>query len=127
MTARRPERLWSIERHVADAAALHDRELPEPAAPRVWWLEPTEPAVVLGSAQRDQVSRGPSVAGIAVVRRHSGGGAVLVVPGDVLWVDVLVPKQDSLWSEDIGRATWWLGAVWAGGSDGPPGTSVLLP
>ncbi len=50
---------------------------------------------------------------IDVVRRRSGGGAVLVVPGEVLWIDVIVPSGDPLWADDVGRAFHWLGDVWA--------------
>ena len=75
----------------------------------VWVFEPTVPALVLGSAQR----RATPVTGIEVVRRRSGGGAVLVIPGEVLWVDVLVPERDPLWDDDVGRAFGWLGEVWS--------------
>lgn len=57
-----------------------------------------------------------SATDVAVVRgsdRPSGGGAVLVGPGDPLWVDVVVPRDDELWDDDVGRAFWWLGDVWA--------------
>ncbi|MEY2454843.1 MAG: lipoate---protein ligase [Acidimicrobiaceae bacterium] len=53
------------------------------------------------------------VSGIEVVRRRSGGGAVYVEPGGTLWVDVVVPRGDDLWDDDVGRATYWLGAAWA--------------
>jgi lipoate-protein ligase A len=76
--------------------------------------EATQPALVLGSAQRDDVVDRDACAraGVEVVRRRSGGGAVLVVPGDLLWVDVVVPAGDSLWLVDVGRAFQWLGEVW---------------
>jgi len=38
---------------------------------------------------------------------------VLVVPGDLLWIDVVVPAGDALWQDDVGRAFHWLGDVWA--------------
>jgi lipoate-protein ligase A len=53
------------------------------------------------------------VHGIEVVRRRSGGGAVYVAPGGELWVDVVVPRGDDLWDDDVGRATYWLGDAWA--------------
>jgi hypothetical protein len=31
-----------------------------------------------------------------------------------LWVDVVLPRGDDLWDDDIGRATHWLGDAWAG-------------
>lgn len=75
----------------------------------------TRPALVLGSTQPDadvDLDRARQ-AGVDVVRRRSGGGAVLVVPDHVVWVEVAVPAGDPLWEDDVGRASWWLGDVWA--------------
>ncbi|HZQ29045.1 MAG TPA: hypothetical protein VFA94_15215 [Acidimicrobiales bacterium] len=69
------------------------------------------PALVLGSTQPWTDARAGS--GLDVVRRHSGGGAVLVEPGGVAWVDVFLPAGDPLWSDDVGQAFWWLGDAWA--------------
>jgi lipoate-protein ligase A len=101
---------WRVERRALSAADFHALEVPDPAERAVWVSDPTGPALVLGSTQPDSVVR-PDV-DIEVVRRHSGGGAVLVVPGDLLWVDVIVPSGDDLWDDDVGRAAHWLGAVW---------------
>jgi lipoate-protein ligase A len=30
----------------------------------------------------------------------------------VAWFDLLVPKGDPLWDEDVGRAVWWVGEAW---------------
>ena len=79
---------------------------------RVLIHEMDGPALVLGSAQR----RAPEAAvpaGMELIRRRSGGGAVLLRPGDVVWVDVLLPRGDPLWVDDVGRSTWWLGDVWS--------------
>lgn len=38
---------------------------------------------------------------------------MLLRPGETLWVDVVVPAGDPLWSADVGRSFWWLGDVWA--------------
>jgi lipoate-protein ligase A len=62
---------------------------------------------VLGSTQPEVPERG-----VRVVRRRSGGGAVLVGPGEVLWVDVLLPAGDPLWEDDVGRSFHWLGQAW---------------
>lgn len=86
---------------------LFDQAWPDRRAVRV--LEPTGPAVVLGSTQPDSVLR----PGTPAVRRRSGGGAVLVEPGGLVWVDVFVPTGDPLWDVDVGRAFAWLGEVWA--------------
>ena len=62
---------------------------------------------MLGSTQRAVAEQH-----IPVVRRRSGGGAVLVGPGEVLWVDVLLPARDPLWEDDVGRSFHWLGQAW---------------
>ncbi len=106
---------WAVSRATGSAAEFHAREVPSPAARAVWCFEPDAPALVLGSTQRSESvdAEACARAGVAVVRRRSGGGAVLLVPGEVLWVDVVVPAGDSLWSDDIGRAAHWLGDAWA--------------
>ena len=48
-----------------------------------------------------------------MVRRRSGGGAVLLVPRQHVWVDVVLPADDPLAEDDVERATWWLGDAWA--------------
>jgi lipoate---protein ligase len=105
---------WAIEVHPGSAAELHGREVGEPAGRAVWWLTAAQPALVLGSSQRsDVVDEGAlERTGVELVRRHSGGGAVLLVPGEVSWVDVVLPVGDPLWDADVGRAVHWLGSVW---------------
>jgi lipoate-protein ligase A len=102
---------WSVERLRLPAADFHRLEVPDPAARLMWVAEPVAPALVLGSTQDESMVR--DGAAIDVVRRRSGGGAVLVVPGDLLWVDVIVPAGDALWDDDVGRASHWLGDAWA--------------
>ena len=74
-------------------------------------LEPTGTALVLGSTQAASSVRS-DLPGVEVVRRRSGGGAVLLEPGAVLWVDVILPAADPLWVDDVGRSFHWLGGVW---------------
>lgn len=102
---------WRVERFREAPSESHARRLPEAVERSVWVFDPTVPALVLGSAQRIEVVE--AMARIEVVRRRSGGGAVLVVPGDLLWVDVVLPAGDPLWDDDVGRAFGWLGDVWA--------------
>lgn len=106
---------WAVQHLTGTAAAFHGRELPSRAARRVWVHEVTGPAVVLGSTQPlEAVDHGAAdAAGVAVVRRRSGGGAVLVEPGGVVWVDVVVPPGDRLWDDDVARAFAWVGEAWA--------------
>ncbi len=71
--------------------------------------------MVLGSSQPDADCDHLACRreGVAVVRRRSGGGAVLLVPDEVVWLDVVVPVDHPCWQPDIGRAAWWLGEAWA--------------
>ena len=78
-------------------------------------LDVARPTLVLGSSQKDEaVDLARAAArGVDVVRRRSGGAAVLVEPGAALWVDVTIPAGDPLWDDDVGRAFHWLGRAWA--------------
>ncbi len=106
---------WTVERHREAPAAFHARELPDPLVRTVWVCEATGPALVLGSGQPDGTAdlAACRAAGVDVVRRRSGGGAVLVEPGALVWLDVLLPAGDPLWSDDVAQAFLWLGGVWA--------------
>lgn len=100
-------RTWHIER---PSGSVADRHALQPDLTRRGLLihEVKRPTMVLGSSQRTvQVNRG-----IDVVRRRSGGGAVLLRPDEVLWLDVLIPREDPLWSDDVSRSALWLGEVW---------------
>jgi lipoate-protein ligase A len=119
---------WRIEGWEGSAEALHEESVPAEPVRAVWILEVDRPALVLGSTQDEQVADHAVAAalGIEVVRRRSGGGAVLLVPGEVAWLDVIVPVGDPLWRDDVGESSQWLGQVWqAALADlGLPGTSV---
>lgn len=99
---------WTIERVSGSPADIHSLGLPSPARRLVRRCDATSSAVVLGSTQSE-----PPPGDLPVARRRSGGGAVLVEPGGVLWVDVCVARGDDLWDDDIGRAFHWLGDAWA--------------
>lgn len=83
-----------VQRLTGAVADLHARRI-DFSSRSVTVCEATDTAVV----------RGPD--------RPTGGGAVLVAPGDPLWVDVVLPRGDPLWDDDVGRAFWWLGEAWA--------------
>jgi lipoate---protein ligase len=108
---------FTVARRRGNAADLHadvqggDLQVEVPSAT---WLEVDRPALVLGSAQpMAQIDlEACGAAGVDVVRRRSGGGAVYLVPDEMLWLDIVVPAGDPLWQDDIGRAMWWLGEVW---------------
>lgn len=104
---------WRVEHLRATPAELHGRQVDGVRSLAV--LEATSPALVLGSTQRpgdvdDEVARR---LGVDVVTRRSGGGAVLVEPGGVVWIDVVLPRADPRWDDDVGRAAWWVGEAWA--------------
>ncbi len=109
---------WRIEGRECTAEELHaswPSAHVRPAERLVAVCRPTRSALVLGSTQRDDVVDRTAcrAAGLEVVRRRSGGGAVLVTPDDPLWVDVWLPAGDELWSADVTAAFDWLGRVWA--------------
>ena len=85
---------FALEHTVGSAQSLHHRPIPDPVSPTIWWHDVAGPALVLGSSQPDSTIDldACSRAGIEVVRRRSGGGAVLLVPGEVVWLDVIVPR-----------------------------------
>lgn len=117
---------YELEVGRSTAAAFHARVVPEPARPAVWVHEITRPALVLGSTQRDDVVDADAVAArdVDVVRRRSGGGAVFLAPGEVVWVDVIVPAGHPGWSDDVHGPMVWLGRhlreAIAEASDGAP-------
>jgi lipoate---protein ligase len=73
------------------------------------------PTLVLGSTQRTEVvdAARASEDGVAVVRRRGGGGAVLLRPGDHLWIEAWIPRDDPLWEADVAVAAAWVGAWWS--------------
>lgn len=120
--------MWSVERVVGDPGRIHARVPADDIAPTLWVVQTSAPALVLGSTQRDDVVDADAcrAAGIDVVRRRSGGSAVLVVPGEMLWVDVILPSSHPAWDDDVVRSAWWIGDIWSAalGDLGVTGTRV---
>ena len=103
---------WRVETSHGDAGAFHASD---PIAQRSATFHTVErPTLVLGSAQPDADvdHRVAGSLGVQVVRRRSGGGAVLLVPGEFLWLDLVIAADDPLWLDDVGQAMVWVGELW---------------
>ena len=111
-----PVGMWDVRELRGTAAELHALELPEPPTASAWFLEAVAPALVLGSAEPEaHVDRRQlASAGVELVRRRSGGGAVLVLPDACSWLDLVIPAGHDLWDADVGRAMHWVGELWCG-------------
>jgi lipoate---protein ligase len=103
---------WNVRRFAESVSTFHSRvPTSEDFVRSVWVNSAPVVGLALGSTQSLSVVRVD--AGIDVVRRRSGGGAVLVVPDEMVWIDVLVSAIDPLWSDDVGRSFEWVGSCWA--------------
>jgi lipoate-protein ligase A len=69
---------------------------------------------VLGSTQDRAVvdDERAAAAGVDVLRRPTGGGAVMVARDAQVWLDIWVPRRHPLWNDDIIDAALWLGDAW---------------
>jgi lipoate-protein ligase A len=96
-------------------AELHARDpLSGPVTrPEVWWMRPTDAGVVVGSRQSPAMFDADrcAAAGLAIVRRRSGGGAVLVDPAQMVWIDLVLPHGVA--PDDVRGAMVWAGERWS--------------
>lgn len=104
-----------VVEHVGTVAELHGLDPfagDEPAVPTVWWCRPIDDAIVLGSRQRDDVVDAEACrrAGLSIVRRRSGGGAVVMRRPSVLWIDVVLPHGVA--PDDVRGSMEWIGERW---------------
>lgn len=104
---------WPVEVIEGTAAEIHDR--PPSGGPALWWCRPTGPSVVLGSSQAGETldEAAAERLGLAVARRRSGGAAVVVIPGEMVWLDVVVPLDAVAWARDLRSSMRWFGRAWA--------------
>lgn len=108
----------SVITRTATVAELHgldpltDREEPL-VEPEVWICEPTDAAIVLGSRQTPDLLDADAcrAAGLGIVRRRSGGGAVVLRPDAVVWVDAVMAHGVA--PDDVRGSMVWIGERWA--------------
>ena len=107
---------WVIEHRSGSVPDLFGHPEPPHGASRLARLHTVErPGLVLGSSQRTGTADGSRAAsaGVEVVRRRSGGGAVLLGPGSQVWADFFVAATDPLWHDDVTLAARWVGRLWS--------------
>jgi lipoate-protein ligase A len=104
----------TLEHRRGTVADLHglDPLTSKPDLPRLLWCDPIDAAVVLGSRQRpeDVDAERCARAGLSIVRRRSGGGAVIVEPDAVVWADIVLPHGVA--PDDVRGSMVWAGARW---------------
>lgn len=85
-----------------------------PDSPTLWICEVTAPAIVLGSRQTPDLLDLDAChrLGLDVVRRRSGGGAVLLRPGAIVWIDLILPH--GIAPDDVRGSMVWAGECWRG-------------
>ena len=104
---------WSVRSlrgSVAELLAATDEPEHLGSGRRLVSCAPTDRGLVLGSSQPPPPAPPP---GATVQRRRSGGGAVWIEPGGLSWFELILPRSDALWQDDLGRSFDWLGRVLA--------------
>lgn len=109
---------------VAELHALDPFATGAPGGPQVWWCDPTDSAIVLGSRQSSDLVDVAACerAGVSIVGRRSGGGAVLVRAGEMIWIDLVLPHGVA--PDDVRRSMVWAGERWIEALGPVPDTSV---
>lgn len=92
---------------------FHHRAFPQGEEPVISLFTPKRDAIVLGSTQERSLLNETACLShdVEIVKRRSGGGLVLLSADSTLWVDVEIPSDHSLWLNDVGASSLWLGQV----------------
>lgn len=101
-----------------DSAATEQQQIRQTLATEIcapgWLLNRyNKPAIILGAAQRpdeQQLARA-AAQGVELVRRKSGGGAVMA-GAEMLSVSVFLPRHHPISKGSTVKAYHWIGALW---------------
>lgn len=109
----RPSTGWQLRNVKYSASEMHAKDLQ--AERGIWNVSIPGNALALGSSQNDDVLdlEACAHANVDVVHRRTGGGAVYLAVAEHLWVDVVIPRGDFLWSDDVVVSPQWLGDAWS--------------
>lgn len=100
---------WRAHEWSGPAGEFHERDIFGRRS--VWLCNVTSSVLVLGSSQKD-TDIDPAAArrlNLDVARRRTGGGAVFLDPSDSIWIDVMIGRDDMLWTDDVSDSMIWLG------------------
>ena len=102
-----------INRLTGSCEEFHHRPFPGANEPVISLFIPIQPAIILGSTQESSlINEKACVANnIEIVKRRSGGGVVFLANDSTIWIDVEIPREHSLWVNDVGDSSLWLGEV----------------
>lgn len=92
---------------------FHHRAFPQGEEAVISLFTPIRDAIVLGSTQERSLLNETACLShdVEIVKRRSGGGLVLLSADSTLWIDVEIPSDHSLWLNDVGASSLWLGQV----------------
>lgn len=116
-----------VVRQVGSVAELHALDPfagGPPEGPVVWWCDPIDSAIVLGSRQTPDLLDADACArdGLSIVRRRSGGGAVLIRRAEMVWLDLVLPHGVA--PDDVRGSMVWAGERWLEALGRPDGVEV---
>ena len=103
--------MWRVNSWIGSARDFHASDLAIDTS--IWHVQVDAPAIVVGSSQQMSAIDAQCAAslGYEVVKRRTGGGAVLV-NDSALWVDITLPRSHRWWIDDVSKSMLWLGDVW---------------
>ena len=110
-----PDAVPTVREFHGTVAELHALPMPTDGdSAELWVMRPTGIAVAMGSSQRPELFDQQRLRAdqVDLAPRRSGGGAVLIDPQSVVWIDVLAPRSSSLWSAELGENFLIVGRIW---------------